>query len=67
MPKIVNFGEFLKTETCGQKVLPDRSVLIGQKLLENAMIKKWHFEEFSNNVVVCSISEAYLSIESILT
>ena len=30
MPKIVNFGEFLKPETCGQTVLPDRSFLIGQ-------------------------------------
>ena len=25
MPKMVNFGEFLKPETCGQTVLPDRS------------------------------------------
>ena len=24
-PKMVNFGEFLKPETCGQTVLPDRS------------------------------------------
>ena len=31
---------FLKYEACGQTVLPDRSVLIGQKLLENAKIKK---------------------------
>ena len=37
---MVNFGEFFfkKTETCGQIVLPDRSVLIGQKLVENAKI-----------------------------
>ena len=39
MPKIVNFGEFLKTETCGQKVLPDRSVLIGPKIVENPKLK----------------------------
>ena len=25
------FDEFLKTEACNQKVLPDRSVLIGRK------------------------------------
>ena len=25
------FGEFLKTEACNQKVLPDRSVLMGLK------------------------------------
>ena len=30
MPKIVNFG-FWKSEACSQKVLPDRSLLIGQK------------------------------------
>ena len=34
----------------GQTVLPDRSVLIGQKLVENAKIQMRHFEWFSNNV-----------------
>ena len=33
---IKNCGEFLKPEAKGQTVLPDRSVLIGQKLVENA-------------------------------
>ena len=32
---------FRKPEACGQTVLPDRSVLIGQKLVENAKIKKF--------------------------
>ena len=27
-------------EVCGQTVLPDRSFLIGQKLMENAKIEK---------------------------
>ena len=43
MPKMVHFGhfgEFLKTGTCGQIVLPDKSILIGQKLLKNAQIQK---------------------------
>ena len=43
MPKIVNFG--------GQTVLPDRSVLIGQKLAKNAKMGKiqmQYFELFSN-------------------
>ena len=31
-----NFGEFLKTYFCGQTVLPDRSILLGQKLVESA-------------------------------
>ena len=31
-------------------MLPDRSVLIGQKLVENAKIQMGHFESFSKNV-----------------
>ena len=31
-------ASFWKPEACGQTVLPDRSVLIGQKLVENAKI-----------------------------
>ena len=31
MPKMANFD---KPEACGQTVLPDRSFLIGQKLME---------------------------------
>ena len=38
---MVQFGEFLKPEACGQTELPDRSVLIGQKLVENAKFKKF--------------------------
>ena len=30
------FAIFWKPEVCGQTVLPDRSLLIGQKLVENA-------------------------------
>mgnify|MGYP007015632206 CR=1 FL=1 len=40
MPKMVHFKtSFWKHEVCGQTVLPDRSVLIGQKLVETAKIK----------------------------
>ena len=36
------FGEFFeKPEACGQTVLPDRSLLIGQKLMENVKIEKF--------------------------
>ena len=35
---------FWKREACGQTVLPDRSVLIGQKLGEDAKIQMRHFE-----------------------
>ena len=37
-----NLGEFLKHEACSQTELPDRSVLIGQKLLENATILNYN-------------------------
>ena len=40
MPKIVNFCEFLKNEICGQTVLPDRSILIGQKY-QNSYATFW--------------------------
>ena len=46
-------ASFWKPEACGQTVLPDRSLLIGQKLVENAKIQKFKcdiFEWFSNNV-----------------
>ena len=36
-PKMVNLASFWKPEACGQ-VLPDRSLLKGQKLVENAKI-----------------------------
>ena len=46
---MVHFGEFfLKPEACGQTVLPDMSVLIGQKLVENAKIKKFKCDILSN-------------------
>ena len=35
------FGEFWKPEACGQTVLPDRSILKGQKLAENTKIQKF--------------------------
>ena len=37
MPNMVNFG---KPEACGQTVLPDRSLLLGQKLVGNTKIEK---------------------------
>ena len=42
---MINFGEFLKKpEACGQTVLPDMSVLIRQKLVENAKIQMRYLE-----------------------
>ena len=41
-------ASFRKSEACGQTVLPDRSVLIGQKLVENAKIQKFKCDILSN-------------------
>ena len=46
MPKIANFGEFLKAKTWGQTVLPDRSLLKGPKLVGNATIIKLQMRHF---------------------
>ena len=48
MPKIVNLASFLKPEVCGQTVLPDMSVLRGQKLMKNAKIQKFKSDILSN-------------------
>ena len=49
MPKIVQFlTSFWKSEACGQTVLPDKSVFIGQKLVENAKIQKFKYDILSN-------------------
>ena len=34
-------GELLKNWSCRSKVLPDRSILVGQKLMETSKIEKW--------------------------
>ena len=46
-------ASFWKPEACGQTVLPDRSVLIGQKLVENAEIKKFKCNILSNFQRLC--------------
>ena len=38
--KMVNLASFWKPVACGQTVLPDMSILVGQKLMENAEIEK---------------------------
>ena len=46
MPKMFNLASFWKPEACGQTVLPDMSVLIGQKLVENAKIQNIQMRHF---------------------
>ena len=47
-----NLASFWKPEACGQPELPDRSVLIGRKLVENAKIQVRHFRWFWNTVCI---------------
>ena len=37
-------ASFWKPEACGQTVLPDRSILIGQKLVANVKIEKFKWD-----------------------
>ena len=46
-------ASFWKAKACGQTVLPDRLVLIGQKLVENAKLKKFKCEILSNFQSMC--------------
>ena len=52
------FGEFLKTWKFGQTVLPDRSVLVGQKLVENSKIPKFKRDILSNFQTMCTHSSS---------
>ena len=42
------------TEACGQTELPDRSVLIGQKLVKNAKIRKFKCDILGDFQTLCS-------------
>ena len=53
MPKLSILASFWKPEACGQTVLPDRSVLIGQKLVGNAKIQKLKCDILSNFQTMC--------------
>ena len=52
--KKVKNGQFWKTEACGQTVLPNRSILIGQKLMENAKIEKFKCDILGDFQTLCS-------------
>ena len=61
---MLNLASFWKPEACGQTELPDRSVLIGQKLVENSKIQMRHFGWFSNTVLTHDfISFLFLNLE----
>ena len=41
------------SEVCGQTVLPDRSVVIGQKLMENAKMPKFKWDILGDFQIMC--------------
>ena len=60
MPKIGPFWRvFDKPKACGQTVLPDRSVLIGQKLVESAQIQTFKCDILSNFQTMCNTLEIF--------
>ncbi len=52
--KCLILASFWKPEACGQTVLPDRSVLIGQKFVENGKIQKFKCYILSNFQTICT-------------
>ena len=60
------FNEFSKTEACGQTVLPDRSILKGQKICGNAKIAKFKCDILSNFQTMCLYSEFLIKLNSFL-
>ena len=67
MLKMVYFAKFLNSEACGQTVLlPDKSILIGQKLVENAKIKKFKCDILSNFDTMCMTLQLMLILRLVL-
>ena len=54
-----------KPEACGQTVLPDRSFLIGQKVLENTKIQKFKYDILDDFQTLCFRTEyqSFVKIE----
>ena len=50
------FNEFSKTKASGQTVLPDRLLLIGQKLVENVKIRKFKCDILVNFQTLCFVT-----------
>ena len=46
-------ASFWKPEACGQTVLPDISLLIGQKLVETAKIEKFEWDILGDFEILC--------------
>ena len=57
MPKMITFVSFWIPEEFSQTVLPDRSLLIGQKFMENAKIKKFKWDILDDFHTLCTAIE----------
>ena len=65
---MLNLVSFRKPEFSGQTVLPDRSILMGQKLVENAKIQKFKCDILSNFQTMCDFGDrAVLDIDIFCT
>ena len=52
MPTLASFR---KSEACGQTVLPDRILLIGQKLVENPKIEEFKWDILGVFQTLCQV------------
>ena len=59
-------ASFWKPEACGQTVLPDRSISIGQKLVKKTKIQMRHFEWFLNDLGFSSFTD-FLAVSKMLS
>ena len=50
---MVDLVSFWKLKVCGQTVLPDRSILIGQKLVKNAKMESFKCDVFGDFQTLC--------------
>ena len=48
-----SLASFWKPKACGQTVLPDRTILIGQKMVENAKNKKFKCDILGDFQTLC--------------
>ena len=60
--KLSILASFWKPEACGQTVLPDRSVLIGQKLVKNAKLQKFKCDILGDFQTMCTGFASHLMI-----
>ena len=58
---MLNLASFWKRQACGQTVLPDRLILVGQKLVENDKIeKKFKCDILSDFQTMCNFDVVVL-------